>query len=148
MDSWCYKKLANPKGSFQYTFQEFVHKSLGNGRVTSGSLAAGCHIGVASTYPASAKRIAVPFPEERGSALPFPGERGSALPFPGDRNLGLPFPGENGPAVYPLRLHILEESICSQGASLKLLVPIFQKPFLENGSKAGPLTKEPSVTKA
>lgn len=138
MDSWCYKKLANPKGSFQYTFQEFVHKSLGNGRVTSGSLAAGCHIGVASTYPASAKRIAVPFPEERGSALPFPG----------DRDLGLPFPGENGPAVYPLRLHILEESICSQGASLKLLVPIFQKPFLENGSKAGPLTKEPSVTKA
>lgn len=138
MDSWCYKKLANPKGSFQYTFQEFVHKSLGNGRVTSGSLAAGWHIGVASTYPASAKRIAVPFPEERGSALPFPG----------DGDLGLPFPGENGPAVYPLRLHILEESMFSQGASLRLLVPIFQKPFLENGSKAGPLTKEPSVTKA
>lgn len=168
MDCWCYRKLASPTGSFQYTFQEFVHKSLGNSPATSGSLAARCHIGAASTHPANAKRTTVPFPRERGTALSFPEERGqlcpslerrdsfvlpwregTALPFPGEKGSALPFPGENSPVVCPLRFHIFVESMFSQGASLRLLVPIFQKPgFLENGSKAGPLAKEPLVTKA
>lgn len=81
MDCWCYRKLANPTGSFQYTFQEFVHKSLGNSPATSGSLAARCHIGAASTHPANAKRTAVPFPRERGTALSFPEEKGQLCPF-------------------------------------------------------------------
>lgn len=144
MDCWGYRKLANPIGSFQYTFQEFVHKSLGNSPATSGSLAARCHIGVASAHTSSKckKGPTVPFPRERGTALSFPEERGTALPFPGEKGSALPFPGENSPVVCPLRFHIFVESMFSQGASLRLLVPIFQV-FWRMGARLAPWQRSP-----
>lgn len=82
-------------GSFQYTFQEFVHKSLGNSPVTSCSLTAGSILGwhlhiqqmqEGQLCPSLERGVQVCPSLETGPHLPFT-RVGTAFSFPGEGSM-------------------------------------------------------------